>query len=260
MSELVVAGNKSVEPFAGFAVDPTFDISKVILPILTVRQNTFKNEAVKKFRPGDVILRPDMRVIADESKVFQVIPLSFSEITKVLEIVSNSETRLVKTEAVDPTKPFSWEEGKRVFRRDICNVVYFLPVGAAKAQAAAMANGAMEPDDFVLPIRVTFSRGGLHSGKVIGSHFETCKLFNAPSYGKVYDLRSEPKSNDKGNWFVFNVTPALEKDKNMKTPKELLPIAAFWSKVLANSQNNIRVAPEDDTEVVETSSELPTNF
>lgn len=260
MSELIVSGTKSVEPFAGFGGDPSFDISKVILPILTIRQNTYKNDIVKKFRAGEVILRPDMRVIADETKVFQVIPLSFTEVTKVLEVVSASETKLVKTEPVDTSKPFSWEEGKRFFRRDICNVVYFLPVDAARSQAKAMTSGALDPDDFVLPIRVTFTRGSLHSGKVIGSHFETCKLFNAPSYGKVYDLRSESRSNDKGNWFVFNVTPALEKDRNMKTPKDILPLAAFWSKVLANSQNNIKVAPEDDAEIVDVGSEVPSNF
>lgn len=259
MSELVAATSKAVEPFSGFGTDASFDISKVILPILTIRQNTYKNEAVKKFRAGDIVLRPDMRVVADESKVFQVIPLSFTEITKVLEVMG-SETRLIKTEAVDPSKEFSWTEGSKIFRRDICHIVYFLPVESAKAQTKAMLAGQLDPDDFVLPIRVTFTRGSLHAGKVIGSHFETCKLFNAPSYGKVYDLRSEARSNDKGNWFVFNVTPALEKDKNMKTPKDVISIASFWSKVLANSQNSIKVVPEDDTEIVDVSAELPTNF
>jgi len=260
MSELVKGSSASVPMLAGLNPDADFDVSNVILPILTLRQNTYKNEAVKKFHSGDIILRPDMRVVANEDKVYQVIPLSISMFTKVLEEVTSSETRLVRTEEVDASKPYAFHEGGKNLRRDICYMVYFLPVDTAKLQIAAMTKGTFDADDFVLPLRVTFTRGGLYAGKVIASHFETCKLFNSAPFNKVFDLRSETKTNDKGNWFVYNVTPALEKDKNMKTPVDILPIASFWSKTLAKSANVIRVAPEEDSLDVETVPELPTNF
>jgi hypothetical protein len=261
MSDVVKAGATGMPALAGLNPDADFDVSNVILPILTLRQNTYKNEAVKKFHAGDIILRPDMRVVASEDKVFQVIPLSISMFTKVLEEVTSSETRLVRTEEVDPSKPYTFTEGGRNMRRDICYMVYFLPVDAAKLQVAAMTKGTFDADDFVLPLRVTFTRGGLYAGKVVASHFETCKLFNSPPFNKVFDLRSETKTNDKGNWFVYNMTPALEKDKNMKTPVDILPIASFWAKTLAKSANVIRVAPEEDVvEIGEIHPELPTNF
>jgi hypothetical protein len=232
-----------------------FNPEDIILPTIGLRQNTFKKDEYKKLSPGDVILRPDMKVIASETKAFRFVPVSVEKVCRVFEVFK-SDTKFVRFEEPSRDKPQDFTENGRTLRRDTTYIVYMLPLDAAERMAASHGAGEFDIDNMVLPTRISLSRGSFYAGKVIASHFELCSAFNASPVTKVFSLKSAAKSNDRGNWFVYDIAAATDQIGKetvaAKTPKEVLPICQFWAETMKKSKHNMKVATEDDDLEVET--------
>lgn len=246
MSDLVPQNQTNLpEMFHG---KQAIDFRDIILPVATIRQNQYRKEEMKKFKAGDIVLKPQLQAIGNEDKGANFVLVGIEKAYRVCDM-TDGDAKTKAYESAEVEKPFQFEDNGRIYRRDRCFVAHILFREGLDAQAKMFerlkAGEMVDPEDFILPTRVVFARKGLHAGKVLNTHAELSKALNNQSPAFItFQLKSQEMSNDKGHWYVFDVAKA---DKAVKyTPKELLPAADFWVQTLAKSKFR---AHEDDDDV-----------
>ena len=216
----------------------------IILPIVVLRQNSFKKPYMKAFNAGDAILRPNDELLASEGQPVDFVPISIEKLYRV-SAINGGEVRTVRYESAVTPKEYEFEELGVTHRRDLCFVVHALFRNDLADQLEMFENLAkgkiVDPDDFVLPARIVFTRSSRNAGKVLNTHFEMCKAIGQSPATISFQLKTEEVSNDKGNWYTFDVQKIKTKEKY--TPENLLPICNFWVKTMAS---NSFAAHEDE--------------
>lgn len=231
-------------PMAG--IDPR----DILLPILSIRQPTFKNEDLKKFTPGDVILRPANVKIATEEKAMAFVLLGMDKKSMVVEVSNPSQPKFVRYENFVRDLEWDFTEGGKPMKRYETFIAHILQrenlekqAGIAKALAAGKY---VDPDDIALPIRVTFNKNKaqMQAGKILYTHYEMCKSLNNQSpAGITFMLKTTYQKNDNGSWYAYDVAKADAKIK--MTPDDLVAACDFWVKALAMAQFKAHEDTED---------------
>lgn len=244
--EIIVKTEAAVVPFAAPAAN--FNHQDIILPGISLRQNSYRKESLKKYKPGDIFKRPDDEKIADETKGVAFIPVGIAKSYRICDM-SKGEAKTVRYESATTDLPYDFVEDGKPMRRDKCFVVHVLFREEMNVQAAMserVAKGeTVDPSDFVLPCRIVFTRSALQAGKVLNTHFEMSKAVRQSPAAMTFILKSVEQKNDKGTWFSYDVQKA---DKDTKyTPKTAVEVANFWVGSLEKSQYR---AHEEETEEV----------
>lgn len=235
------------------------DFRDIILPVVSIRQNQYRKEEMKKFKAGDIVLKPHLTMIGNEEKGASFVLVGIEKAYRICDM-TDGEARTKGYEPADIEKPFQFEQDGRLLRRDRCFVAHVLFREGLDSQAKMfkrLADGEMvDPEDFILPTRVVFARAGLHAGKVLNTHAELSKALNNQNPAFItFQLKTVEKSNDRGRWFVFDVAKA---DKATKyTPKELLPACDFWVQTLAKSRFKAHEDEDEDDVAPDMGSEAP---
>ena len=211
------------------------DSRDIMLPIIALRQNSYKQDYMEDFNPGDLIKRPDNVLLAKKGEDVLFVPISIEKIWRIVDVTSASDIRTIGSEPfaqANRDAVLEWETSECKYRRDACWNVHILLLEDLKAQASMMKDlkegKPVDPDDFTLPARLSFYRSGFQGGKLLNTHFEMCRALNNQSPAtKVFALRSTPKKNDMGNWFVLDVAKVTDA-KLKKTPAAMLDAANFW--------------------------------
>lgn len=221
----------------------------IALPHIGIRQNQFEKDYMKKFTPGDIILRPANLLLANEGKPVYVVPISIRQIDKIMD-VSQKKPRFIRYVPYDASADWSYSEKGIQFRRDHCFIAYFLLRENLDNQAKMMerlSKGEMvDPDDVALPCQLVFSRSAYNAGKLLNTHFE---LSAGPLGGQTpafitFELKSvQAKNKDGDSWFTFDIAKA---DKAVKyTPTDVLPVCNFWVKAMSEQQYKVQDLDED---------------
>lgn len=222
------------------------NFNDIILPVVTIRQNQYRKEEMKKFKAGDVVLKPSLEVIGNEEKGAHFVLVGIEKAYRICDM-TDGEAKTKAYESAEVEKPFQYEDQGRLYRRDRCFVAHILLRENLASQAKMferLAKGELvDPDDFSIPSRVVFARSSLQAGKVLNTHAELSRVMNNQSPAFItFQLKSIEQSNDRGRWFSFDVSKA---PKDVKyTPKELLPACEFWVQTLAKAK--FKAADEDE--------------
>lgn len=225
------------------------NFNDIILPVITIRQNQYRKDEMKKFKAGDIVLKPALTTIGNEEKGALFVLVGIEKAYRICD-VTDGEARTKAYESAETDKPFQYEDQGRLFRRDRCFMAHVLLRESLESQAKMfdrLSKGEMvDPDDFILPARIVFARSSLQAGKVLNTHAELSRALNNQSPAFItFQLKSSEQSNDRGRWFGFDVTRAPTAVKY--TPKELLSACDFWVQTLAKS----RFKSADEDEIVE---------
>lgn len=224
------------------------DSRDLVLPTLAVRQNSYKQDYMKKYQAGDIVLRPQDTKVGGEGKPVLVVPISIEKAYRVNVITGNNEAKTIRFESATVDKDLEWEENGQHYRRDRSFIVHVLLreqlTNQTKMLERLQKGEAVDPDDLVMPVRIVLSRGSLNAGKVLNTHFEMSKALNNQSPALMtFELVTAERKNDKGIWFVFEAKKPTNDTKY--TPKEALPVANFWTGLLAKSQLSAYTDEED---------------
>lgn len=223
----------------------------MILPALAIRQNSYLKDRMKPFRPGDVVSFPDGVAVGGEGKKLTFIPVSIEKSYRICDL-SEKQPRTVGWEPWTVDLDWEFERDGKTYRRDKSYVAHILLREGLDAQSKmlqrAQAGEAVDPGDFALPVRVIFTRGSLNAGKVLSTHAEMSKAIKQTPSAIMFDLYTKEVKNDKGAFYVYECSKVT--DSSLKyTPKEVLPIATFWSTTMENAASRYRAVEEADEDV-----------
>jgi len=246
-----VKENAALIPFGGEGVG--INAKDIILPSVSLRQNSVRKDFMKPFKPGDMIFRPDNRLIASLGKDAYFVPVSIEKCYRICDITKSE----AKTIGYEPwgSVDLAPEEmrGEIRIRRDrayVAHVLFREDLGNQVEMFKRMENGdTVDPSDFTLPCRITFTRASFQAGKVLNTHFELSRTVKQSPAAITFALKSVEFNNDKGSWLGF----AVEKVKESKvkyTPKELIGICDFWVSSMANA-SQFKAHEDDDVAAAE---------
>jgi hypothetical protein len=230
----------------------------IVLPSITLRQNSFRKDFMKPFKPGDLIMRPENKLVAKEDKPAMFVPVSIEKCYRICDI-----TKDVRTIGYEPwgltDLPPEEQRGEIRIRRDRAYVAHVLFREDLEGQAAMFERikkgETVDPSDFTLPCRIVFTRSSFQAGKVLNTHFELSRPLKQSPASITFQLKSVETTNDKGTWYSLDVQKV--KDAKVKyTPKELIDGCNFWVQSMTNASKLKAHEGDDDitahaTEVVE---------
>lgn len=225
----------------------------IILPGLSIRQNSFKKDSLKKMSPGDVFMRPDDVVIGGETKGAAFVLVGIEPAFRIKK-VEGQDKKVIRYDRFDHTvkNEYNFSDKGEDFVRENVFVAHILLREIMGKQAALferIAKGEfVDPSDMALPCRVVFggNKASLTTGKQLASHAELSKSTGQTIAGITFVLKTAEVKSDKGTYYAFTVAKADKDDKY--TPKEIAKAADFWVGMLAK-KNYKSVAEEiEETE------------
>lgn len=255
MSELVAKEDQTA--LANPITSGGINARDIIIPIVLVRQPTFKREHMRAFQPGDILKMPGAIPVAKYKETVEIVPLALRKQYRVLDVTKASEPKCIRYEDWKEGLEWEWTDGGQSFRRDQCFSVFIMFREDLERQAELMKalerGEIVDPDDFALPVRLVLSRAAFQYGKVLASYFELCKAANNQSPAAfTWLLRAEEKTNEHGTWYIMALDKA-QKDRKL-TPKHLLSSANFWVETLKSK--DVKLAEEDEAEVIDVSRDV----
>lgn len=243
MSDLVKKETTALaNPIQAVGLDPR----EIQIPLVLVRQPTFKKDHMRPFQPGDILKMPGAVPVCKYKDTVDIVPLAIKKQYRVLDVTKASEPKQVRYEDWRADAEWQFIEDGKNMRRDQCYSVFFMfreDLERQMGMLSALEKGEIvDPDDFALPCRAVFARAAFQHGKTLSAHFELSKAANNQSPAAItWCLRSEEKTNEHGTWYIFAVDKAPRERK--MTPKELLPAANFW---VSQLQGNVKLVEEDE--------------
>ena len=177
-------------------------------PIMRIVQRQSRKPIIDMFQPGSVIAVPILQLIAQPSEKFYIVPLLFyPEWVAWNPIQARNILPAVRDKSLDPRSVIALKARNPITRKEPCPdsregeirylehlnfIVHILPPNP-------LAN---------IPIVMSFSSGEYRTG----SNFSTLiQMRRAPIYGCQFEVTVAERSNNKGNWFGFDIrNPSVE--------------------------------------------------
>lgn len=249
MTDIAKTETTALSPFGQGA---PINASDIILPGVSIRQNSFRKDFMKGIKPGAMVLRPDNTTLAELGKPVTFVPISIEKMYRICAITKN-EARTIGYEPWGNVEKASVEtRGDQQIRRDrtfVAHVLFREDLDSQAEMFKRLEKGeTVDPSDFTLPCRIVFTRSSLTAGKLLNTFFELSRTIKQNPATISFELKTIESSNDKGNWFSFDVQKV--KDQKVKyTPKEFLGACTFWVGAMANA-SQLKAHEDDDSVVV----------
>lgn len=151
---------------------------------------------------GDIIKSTTEEVIGGRTSPVEFIPISLTKTWVILK----KEGSKYEFQTIEPYTPananrkLEWtDELHNEYRADKCLNFYILL--KKEVNAALSGSGA------AIPCVVSFRRTSFQAGRKLASGISESAFMKQPAFSKVYELKSEKKTNDLGTFFVFDVAP-----------------------------------------------------
>ena len=247
MTELVKTQAGGVVPFQSTGMP--INASDIILPAVSIRQNSYRKDVMKAFKPGDLIRRPENTLLAHLDKPVAFVPISIEKCWRICDITKN-EAKTIGYEPYVEGAPLTEMRDKMQVRRDrtyIAHVLFREDLANQAEMFKRLEKGeTVDPGDFILPCRLVFTRSSFQAGKVLFTHFELSRAINQSPATITFELKTIESSNDQGHWFSLDVQKA--KDQKIKyTPKDLLGCCDFW---VGSMKNAAQFKSHEDAEEI----------
>jgi hypothetical protein len=199
------------------------DAQDILIPKLLCMQGLSKLVADRKAMMGDMINSTTSEVVGNDQKPIEIIPiLNFNTWVEYEKIGGKLKFKTITpVTAANRNQPIEEKLPNGIeVRRDYCINFYVL-----------LARDAADPA--ALPYVLCFKRTSLGAGKKLATHLFDCKSRKLPSAVKSFKLEAVKKQNDQGTFYVFDVTPARN------TNREEITTAYSWYKRIAAQETKV---------------------
>ncbi len=206
--------------------------SDILISKILLQQALSKFVVDGKTRPGDMVDSVTAEKLGGRDASLEIIPIMMFKEWKTSKLVGN-KFEYVSKEILTPANehlPIDFNDGKDVFRRDKVFNFYVL-----------LARDVAKPD--VIPMLISFSRMSGNAGKFLATYLAKCKMAKIPAASYVLNLACNQVTNDKGTFFVFELT------NGRKTVQSELATAYKWYKTVSSS--SVKVDDSEDGEAVQ---------
>jgi hypothetical protein len=221
--------------------------SNIIIPRVLIMQGLSELVADGKAVMGELIRSTTNEKLGGPDKPIDFIPITYNTTwIKQEKVGGKFEYRGQEPlNAANQDLPWDFEEKGIPWKRVKALNLYALLVQDVTAEQAEMAKakqGEMpDPDKALLPVMISFRSTGFTTGKTIVTHFAKAKKFGLPGYVSVLKLSVRKEKNDKGTFFVPEVT------NSGKTPADVIETCKYWQTTLATKPVEVDAAGEDET-------------
>lgn len=167
----------------------------ILLPKILLMQPMSELVVDEQAAPGEMLDSLTKEKLGDQKKDLEIIPINMFK-TWVISRKDGQKFKFVKQEprnAANDNLPLEYTENGIEYRRDKVLNFYCLKASEAK-----------NPD--ALPIVASFRRTSTQAGKQIATHFQKAVMMGKPPACKTLKLISKKTSNDKGTYYIFDVT------------------------------------------------------
>lgn len=209
------------------------DQSDILIPKLLIMQGLSEFVAQEKAVMGDIVNSVTGEILGGKGKALSFIPLIMNKVW-IKYKVQGGEQKYIGTAPWSAANANTKWEGVdtdgSLLRNDAClNFYVMLKSDLDKSTA--------------LPYLVSFRRSSYRNGKKLVTHFAQSQMANIAPYAMVLNLTSTKEQNDKGTFYIFDVTHGAETDAKYAEKLEM------WTDTL---KKNIHVVDEsaEDTEMI----------
>lgn len=194
------------------------------------------DEKYAAFKPGDVILTPQMIRIASIDEAFFFVPLLFYvEFCTVNPIQMKGTLPMIRARSFDPRSDIARKSRMQQTREETCPENAQLKIVHREYLSfIVLLFGSSEPALNGVPIAMSFASGEHFVGTQMSSLITMRKP--APIYGNVLQgkVPTTQRKNQKGSWYGIDVTnPAPESGAPpfIQDPEEFAALRAFHQRV-----------------------------
>lgn len=244
--------------------------SDIIIPKVMLMQALSDFVEEKKASQGDIVRSGTAEKLGDENTPLEFIPLMYHSLWMLSEDVkgkgNNSDFEFRGYEArTAHNERLEWDferNGTSWRRTKVMHLFGLLPKDI-EAQAEALKQfeetGEVDIEKALLPVCLALRNMNFkHAAKDVTTFFAKAESISlqtgrpVPLYGALLKFTCKKEKNDKGAFYVFNMTPAG------KTKPEHKAAAKSWFETLSNS--TVKVDDSDVSEDTRSTDSGPTNF
>lgn len=233
-------------------------------PRLKIKQAQ-SGDNYKDYQNGDVLLVPEMSLIAHAGEKFWITPIfQFTEFCKWAPYGLKGQMPVIAERTVDLNSPVAkraksrkeddWYEvceeakpnlrGDRNYQYRYCeHINFFVVLRFNKSAPDSLANRYINN-----PFLLSFHHSGFYEGKQFSTLIVNRRI---PLFAGQYELQTVDKTNAKGNWKGFTISnPSFESGMTpcVENEQEFLAYQALYTRLQEQFRNNeIRVDYEDDS-------------
>lgn len=210
------------------------------IPRAMLLQKMSKMVEEEKGKSGEIRGSLEANLLGGVDKAFLFVPIYMHNTWIISEATTKKYVSQEPRTAANDKLPweFTGENGTPMTRTKCINV--FL-----------MALSELESGE-ALPYQLTFRGMSFDAGKTLTSIIAKLMLFKKPIYNYVFSITSLKKENDKGTFFVFDLTRAKGTDeKPIALSDTYTGVCAHWM----NQVKNGRVTVDVEAEIKETLNE-----
>lgn len=174
----------------------------ILIPKILLMQPMSTLVIDEKAVPGEMVDSVTKEKLGDQKKELEIIPINLFK-TWVISKKDGQKFKFVRQEPrndANDSLPLEYEEDGETFRRDRVLNFYCLKAAEAKNLDA-------------LPIVASFRRTSMQAGKSIATHFQRAVMAGKPPACKTLKLLSKKTTNDKGTFYVYEVTTGRDTAK-----------------------------------------------
>lgn len=200
--------------------------SNNVLPYVLLLQGLSELVVEEKASPGQIVRSTNCEVLGGAKSPVEFIPLTFFDTWVIYLKNGNKFVRTEPRTAANQDLPWDFTELGAEHRRVQCFNVFALlkkDVDTALQMLESQKNGDfIDPDKALLPVLITFRNTSFNAGKAVSTYFSKAKSVGSPAYVKSLKLGCHQDSNDKGKFWVYDIS------EGTMQPKESRDIAAQW--------------------------------
>jgi hypothetical protein len=204
------------------------------IPRALLLQKMSKLVDQEKGKAGEIRGSIEANLLGGTDKPFLFVPLYMYNTWAIHEVGQGN--KFVRTEPrTAATDKLDWEfvENGKPYKRMKCINVYILAISELESGE-------------VLPYQLLFRGMSFDAGKTLSSIIAKLLMFGQPIYNYVFSLQTVKQENDKGTFFVFDLTRALDKaGKKMSLSAEHKEIAAHWMSQVRSGRVQVDAADDE---------------
>lgn len=213
-------------PELGFGASEDIGQKDIKIDRILLTQSMSKKVQADEVEKGKLVIASTLEVLGGHKPAAKMEFIALKAMRYWTETDKDSQEYITRYPALSPDE-HPWEEkrGARTIKRTYTHSFIVLLPSKIKN---------MEDT----PLELAFRSTNLECAKAINVILLNMKRRNVPSYHKVFELKVDTKSNEKGTWYI--TVPSIARD--VDTEEKLS--AEAWVKILSDA--SVKLANEDD--------------
>lgn len=232
-TEVAVANNE-----LGYGASDSIGQQDIKIDRILVTQSMSKKVQSDETQKGLLVIQSTLEPLASHKDKTEMEFIAIKALKYWIEQDADSKEFIGRKPALSPDElPWTEKVGNRTIKRTYTHsFIVLLPSKIANMEDS--------------PLELAFRSTNLDCAKGINTILLNMKRRQVPSWQKVFKLKLDTKSNEKGTWYI--TVPSISRD----VTKEELSSAEAWAKILSDASVNLaneedvaeRSAPAEETD------------